>query len=156
MDLDNNQLSGAIPKELGNISNLNHLRLNNNRLSGTLPAELGNLEKLRVLELNYNQLNGTIPTSIGNLSMLIHLDLSHNRFEGDVPASITYLQRLCVEGSYVAPCYGYHTTDFGYNRLNVPQPEPPQAFLYEKDPDWDKTQNLFDPQNALFFPLVER
>ena len=41
--LKENQLSGEIPAELGNLTNLSLLNLDRNQLSGEIPAELGNL-----------------------------------------------------------------------------------------------------------------
>ena len=44
--LNNNQHSGNIPTEIGNLGSLQDLRLNNNKLSGRLPMEIGNLTNL--------------------------------------------------------------------------------------------------------------
>ena len=41
LDLNNNQLSGSIPTELGSLSNLEALSLSQNQLSGPIPSELG-------------------------------------------------------------------------------------------------------------------
>ena len=38
-------MTGEIPAELGNLSNLEWLRLDDNQLTGEIPAELGNLSK---------------------------------------------------------------------------------------------------------------
>ena len=46
-----NSLSGSIPAELGNITNLINLNLSNNSLTGGIPAELGNLTNLTSLHL---------------------------------------------------------------------------------------------------------
>ena len=43
LELSENNLSGAIPPELGSLSNLTSLYLNENRLSGAIPPELGDL-----------------------------------------------------------------------------------------------------------------
>jgi Leucine-rich repeat (LRR) protein len=39
--LDNNQLLGEIPKEIGKLVNLEWLCLNNNQLTGEIPKEIG-------------------------------------------------------------------------------------------------------------------
>jgi Leucine-rich repeat (LRR) protein len=44
-----NALSGPIPKELGNLTNLISLGFGSNNFSGSLPSELGNLFKLEEL-----------------------------------------------------------------------------------------------------------
>ena len=40
MDLSDNDLSGEIPAELGNLSNLRYLNLAGNQLSGCAPSSL--------------------------------------------------------------------------------------------------------------------
>ena len=44
-------MTGPIPAELGNLTNLEHLFLGGNELTGPIPAELGNLTNLGWLEL---------------------------------------------------------------------------------------------------------
>ena len=64
------QLSGPIPAELGNLTNLRDVRLNSNQLSGPIPAELGDLASLATLLLGGNRLSGPIPAELGNLTNL--------------------------------------------------------------------------------------
>ena len=59
-----NQLTGEIPTELGNLSNLQGLQLYNNQLTGEIPTELGNLSNLEGLFLS-NQLTGRYQRSWG-------------------------------------------------------------------------------------------
>ena len=54
-------LSGAIPAELGNLTDLIYLQLQDNQLSGTIPVELGSLVQLEDLLLSSNELTGTVP-----------------------------------------------------------------------------------------------
>ena len=66
--LHRNQLTGEIPAELGNLTNLAHLRLDGNRLTGTIPAELGRLTNLTVLYLSGNPLTGCVPASLRDVA----------------------------------------------------------------------------------------
>ena len=66
--LDDNQLTGKIPSELGSLANLEWLQLNNNQLTGTIPAELGRMTNLMVLRLAGNQLTGCVPASLQNVA----------------------------------------------------------------------------------------
>ena len=50
LSLYDNQLTGSIPAELGNLTNLELLSLFNNQLTGAIPAELGGLTNLEVLD----------------------------------------------------------------------------------------------------------
>ncbi len=88
LTLANNQLTGPIPPELGNLSALRELGLYGNYLTGPIPAELGNLSNLRSLWLHGNQLTGPIPSELGSLEDLISLQLTRNRLTGCVPAGL--------------------------------------------------------------------
>ncbi len=92
--LFSNQLTGSIPTELGNLSNLEDLRLHNNLLTGSIPTELGNLSNLDVLDLFSNQLTGSIPTELGNLSNLDVLRLYGNLLTGSIPTELGNLSNL--------------------------------------------------------------
>jgi hypothetical protein len=54
--LNNNELSGSIPAELGQLGAPTGLFLDSNQLSGSIPAELGELGALAELNLQGNQL----------------------------------------------------------------------------------------------------
>ena len=92
--LGNNNLSGSIPLQLGNLSNLTYLYLYDNQLSGSIPLQLGNLSNLQELHLWGNQLSGSIPAALGNLSNLFVLDLSDNQLSGSIPAQLGNLSNL--------------------------------------------------------------
>ena len=87
LDLPKNGLSGKLPPELGNLTNLRRLGLANNQFSGEIPRELGNLPNLIVLDLGGNQLSGEIPRELGNLPNLISLSLVENQLSGEIPRS---------------------------------------------------------------------
>ncbi|MBV7333441.1 VCBS repeat-containing protein [Chloroflexi bacterium TSY] len=89
-----NPMSGGIPPELGNLSNLSSLALVNSQLSGSIPSELGNLSNLTILALDNNQLSGSIPSELGNLSNLSRLALVNNQLSGDIPSELGNLSNL--------------------------------------------------------------
>ncbi|THG08829.1 hypothetical protein TEA_024280 [Camellia sinensis var. sinensis] len=84
MRLDDNQLSGHIPDQIGQFENLSSLLLSGNLLYGPIPETLGRLTSLYELSLEENQLNGTLPQSLGHLSKLQQLDVSNNLLHGTV------------------------------------------------------------------------
>ncbi len=89
-----NDLTGTIPPQIGNISNLAHLYLHNNNLYGSLPPEIGNLSNLERVDLNSNQLSGSLPPEIGNLSNLTYWYVAGNQFSGTIPPEIGNLTNL--------------------------------------------------------------
>ena len=94
LELTSNQLTGEIPAELGNLSNLQNLWLSGDQLTGEIPAELGNLSNLQELTLSDNQLTGEIPAELGNLSNLQLLSLWDNQLTGEIPAELGNLSNL--------------------------------------------------------------
>ncbi|XP_065040958.1 LRR receptor kinase BAK1-like isoform X3 [Musa acuminata AAA Group] len=63
IDLGHASLSGHLVPQLGQLSNLQYLRLNNNSLSGSIPYSLTNITSLQVLDLSNNNLSGEVPSS---------------------------------------------------------------------------------------------
>ena len=94
LDLPYNGLTGSIPPEIGNLTNLYSLYLNNNQLTDSIPSEIGNLTNLTKVILGGNQLTGSIPSEIGNLTNLTHLSLEYNQLTGSIPSEIGNLTNL--------------------------------------------------------------
>ena len=89
-----NQLTGEIPVELGNLVQLEYLHLAHNQLTGEIPTELAQLTQLRFLSLWDNQLTGEIPVELGNLVQLEYLHLGQNQLTGEIPAELGELTQL--------------------------------------------------------------
>jgi len=92
--LEINNLTGSIPPELGNLSNLKVLNLRYNNLTGSIPPELGNLSNLKDLNFRFNNLSGEIPPEFGNLEKLIRLYLGANDIVGSIPVELSNLNNL--------------------------------------------------------------
>ena len=103
--LSGNQLSGEVPSSLGSLANLQWLHLDGNQLSGEIPAELGSLTDLEALFLSGNQLSGEIPAELGSLTNLEELRLNSNQLSRDIPAelgSLTNLEGLHLDGNQLS------------------------------------------------------
>ncbi|CAN1228286.1 Probable LRR receptor-like serine/threonine-protein kinase At5g37450, partial [Linum perenne] len=98
-----NQISGPLPDELGFLPNLTKFQLDLNQISGPIPKTFGNLKKVQHLQLNNNNFSGTqIPDSYANMSKLLKFDLSNNKLNGSIPSSFSglpLLQRLSLENN---------------------------------------------------------
>lgn len=126
LNLSNNQLSGTIPPELGNLTGLitlelgssGELLLADNQLRGTIPPELGNLINLTTLALGGNQLSGTIPPELGNLVNLITLSLAANQLTGSIPTESGNLMNLTTLYLSANQLSGYVPIELG-NLINL-------------------------------------
>ena len=97
LDLSENNLSGNIPKCLGNFSNsLTILNLRRNNLNGTIPHTWTSGNKLRMINLGENKLSGQVPKSIVNCAMLEILDLGSNQINDTFPFWFGNLPELKV------------------------------------------------------------
>ena len=91
---DNFELSGQIPAELGNLANLREFSLSGTLVVGAIPAELGNLSRLETLGLAGASLTGAIPAELGNLANLRILELAFNGLTGAIPPELGNLSNL--------------------------------------------------------------
>lgn len=78
LDLQANNLNGALYEEFYGFASLKELRLNDNSLSGAIGDEIGNLTGITVLQLDSNQFEGVVPqtgllemTQLGKLSSIV-------------------------------------------------------------------------------------
>lgn len=100
-------LTGSIPLEIFNMTQLLDLRLGQNSLTGPIPTLLGRMTRLTLFEVSYNNLRGklscaltilfglmlhhtvgTLPTEIGMLTGLLQSRLRNNLFSGTIPSEI--------------------------------------------------------------------
>ncbi|KAM3327888.1 hypothetical protein P3S68_033350 [Capsicum galapagoense] len=85
VDLSCNQLSGEIPKELSNLTEIHALNLSHNHLTGVIPSEFSNFQNIESLDLSYNNLTGSIPTQLLKLTTLDVFTVAHTILTGRTP-----------------------------------------------------------------------
>ena len=94
LSLTRNNLTGEMPRELGNLTDLSQLSLFGNDLTGEIPRELGNLTDIHTLILSRNSLTGEIPRELGSLANLTSLGLVDNNLTGEIPRELGSLANL--------------------------------------------------------------
>ena len=75
LDIERNQLTGGIPAELGDLTNLEELSLNENQLTGEIPGVGGSCRSTKTR-------TGGIPAELGDLTNLEELSLNENQLTG--------------------------------------------------------------------------
>ncbi|CAH2079356.1 unnamed protein product, partial [Thlaspi arvense] len=86
LQLPSANLTGSLPREIGEFSLLQNLFLNINSLTGSIPLELGYASSLSEIDLSSNNLSGVLPPSIWNLcDKISSIKIHENSFSGDFP-----------------------------------------------------------------------
>ncbi len=94
LSLRENNLTGALPPELGSLPHLQVLNLRGNAVTGPIPTELASLSQLEELDLRYNTLTGPIPPELGSLQQVKRLILRGNSLTGPIPSELGSLPKL--------------------------------------------------------------
>ncbi|KAK8558300.1 hypothetical protein V6N13_038773 [Hibiscus sabdariffa] len=90
----NQNITGTIPKEIGNIKTLEFLLLTGNQLSGPLADELGFLPNLLMFQVDLNQITGSLPKSFANLTKCMHFHMKNNSISGQIPSELHSMPEL--------------------------------------------------------------
>nr|BAD05495.1 putative protein kinase Xa21, receptor type [Oryza sativa Japonica Group]BAD05667.1 putative protein kinase Xa21, receptor type [Oryza sativa Japonica Group] len=96
IDLGGNQIIGTIPEDLWKFNKLTSVNLSYNLFTGTLPPDIGGLPRLNSFYISHNRIDGKIPQSLGNITQLSYLSLSNNFLDGSIPTSLGNFTKLEV------------------------------------------------------------
>lgn len=98
-------LAGPIPSTIGSLGRLEHCDISwNDGLTGSLPGTMGQLGNLVRLYASSTSLSGPIPPELGNLPQLDQLLLDHSQFSGTIPlqiGNIPTLRDLSLSGNHL-------------------------------------------------------
>ncbi|KAL3824032.1 hypothetical protein ACJIZ3_020061 [Penstemon smallii] len=114
LDVGNNHLVGTIRELIrieGCFPSLRNLYFNNNYLTGGVPSQLANLTNLEILYLSYNKMSGVIPFGLSHATIdllvrllidIVLMYLDHNQFSGRIPDTFykhPFLKEMYIEGN---------------------------------------------------------
>ncbi|KAJ0089277.1 hypothetical protein Patl1_31604 [Pistacia atlantica] len=89
-----NNLTGSIPKEIGNLITLKLLLRSANQISGPIPDELGSLSNVTILNHDSNNISGPLPKTLANMTTAGHFHLNNNSISGQIPPELSALPQL--------------------------------------------------------------
>ena len=93
--LQGNEFTGALPAELGQMTELTDLYVDQNAsMSGSIPAQIGNLKKLQRLNISQSGIGGAIPEELGQCESLLQFMAFKSQLSGTIPDiwDLPYLQ----------------------------------------------------------------
>ncbi|XP_015163958.1 probable LRR receptor-like serine/threonine-protein kinase At1g34110 [Solanum tuberosum] len=94
LSISYNQISGCIPSNICQLTELNFLSIYFNNITGDIPKNIGCLSNLEKFYIGENPIKGTIPTSLGNISTLQYLYCGNNRIVGQIPPELGKISNL--------------------------------------------------------------
>lgn len=90
-----NNLTGTLPLELQQLSNVWMLSIYGNKMmGGPIARFFANMTSLELLGLNGNEVTGTIPEWSKNLTNLLLLHFRDNKLDGTIPTQLGQLTSL--------------------------------------------------------------
>ena len=98
-----------MPPELGNLTNFGYLQLDVNQLTGAIPGELGNLSGLQYLDFSYTGLTGPIPEELNCLPSNTQIILVNTDLTGPLPGGLPGRDTVAFR-SFQIPCPDYATS----------------------------------------------
>ncbi|GFY95057.1 leucine-rich repeat (LRR) family protein [Actinidia rufa] len=88
VDLNQGDIAGHLPSDLGLLADVALFHINSNRFCGVIPDSFNNLKLLREFDISNNRFVGKFPKIVLDLPDLKYLDLRYNEFEGPLPQEL--------------------------------------------------------------------
>ena len=105
--LDGNPIPGRLQSDIGQLLKLSELRLGSSEMGGEIPPELFQLPALQILDLSNAKFNGTLSEEVGSLNdTLKSLLLNDNSFSGPVPQALGTFGVLGTSEAWLVSCMG--------------------------------------------------
>ena len=105
-DAWDHQVSGTIPEDIYDCTNLKSFEILDTMVGGELSPKIGNLTKLENLRLSYNEFSGPIPAELSVITPDPNdnnpIDLRGNHFSGKIPASFSNWPAWNLYWGYIA------------------------------------------------------
>jgi hypothetical protein len=124
LDLASNNLSGSLPRCLGNFGDsLLILDLQKNKFEGSIPKIWIKGGQLKIIKFSQNKFQGHLPKSLAKCTMLKVLDLSDNQVKGRFPFWLGHLPNLEVlilrSNKFYGSILGTSQTFFKFPRMRI-------------------------------------
>lgn len=100
------EITGRLPNEIGDLINLETLRISQSRVFGEIPNSIGKLNKLRQLSIGQTSLEGELPQELGDLGNLEDFILSWGDFTSAYPGQLFNCTKLKTLSTAVTSFYG--------------------------------------------------
>ncbi|KAF2322416.1 hypothetical protein GH714_016294 [Hevea brasiliensis] len=88
VDLNQADIAGYLPSEMGLMTDLALFHINSNRFCGVLPDSFSKLTLMHELDISNNRFVGSFPKVVLNWPNLKYLDIRFNDFEGCLPEEV--------------------------------------------------------------------
>lgn len=105
LNLSHNSISGQLPVEIFNLTNLRSLDISRNNFSGHFPGGISGLRNLVVFDAFSNSFSGPLPVEISQLDYLKVVNLAGSYFKGPIPSeygSFKSLEFIHLAGNFLS------------------------------------------------------